>query len=71
NAPPSALPPHLPSPYSPSATAPPTPPSTLKPSSHLPHSSSAVDPPHPVLAQQAKDGTLAGRNSQPTAEMGQ
>ncbi|WVQ72957.1 hypothetical protein IAR50_002519 [Cryptococcus sp. DSM 104548] len=63
-----ALPPHLESDYSAEATQPA--PSNLKPSSQIPHSSSAVDPPHPVLSQQAKDGTLADRNTQPTAEMG-
>ncbi|ODN82476.1 hypothetical protein L198_07698 [Cryptococcus wingfieldii CBS 7118] len=68
SAPPEALPPHLESDYSAEATEPA--PSNLKPSSQIPHSSSAVDPPHPVLSQQAKDGTLAERNTQPTAEMG-
>ncbi|WVN90673.1 uncharacterized protein L203_105915 [Cryptococcus depauperatus CBS 7841] len=63
-----AFPQHLESMYGPDAT--PSAPENLKPSSKVPFSSTAVDPPHPILTKQAKEGGLADRNTQPTAEMG-
>ncbi|KAI5454446.1 hypothetical protein NCC49_004498 [Naganishia albida] len=43
----------------------------LKPSSALPHSTTAREPRHDVLGDQARDGTLADRNPQPTPEAGE
>ncbi|KAJ9111352.1 hypothetical protein QFC19_001120 [Naganishia cerealis] len=43
----------------------------LKPSSALPHSTTAQAPRHPVMGDQARDGTLADRNPPPlTSEAG-
>ncbi|WVQ84897.1 hypothetical protein IAT38_007060 [Cryptococcus sp. DSM 104549] len=70
DAPPEALPPNLESVFGHSKDAIQPPDANQTPASKVPHSSTAVDPPHPVLRQQALDGTLAERNTQPTAEMG-
>ncbi|KAJ9117116.1 hypothetical protein QFC24_006575 [Naganishia onofrii] len=44
----------------------------LKPSSALPHSTTAQAPRHPVMGDQARDGTLADRNPPPlTSEAGE
>ncbi|KAJ9114728.1 hypothetical protein QFC22_005604 [Naganishia vaughanmartiniae] len=44
----------------------------LKPSSALPHSTTAQAPRHPVMGDQARDGTLADRNPPPlTGEAGE
>ncbi|GFZ48516.1 hypothetical protein JCM24511_06264 [Saitozyma sp. JCM 24511] len=67
NVPPTALPSNLESPYK-DATQPPPP--GLKPSSSMDHSSTATGTPNEVLAKGAREGTLADRNVQPTAEAG-
>jgi hypothetical protein len=67
NVPPTALPSNLESPYK-DATQPPPP--GLKASSSMEHSSTATGTPNEVLAKGAREGTLADRNEQPTAEAG-
>lgn len=68
NVPPEAMPRTLKSAYAPEAT--PKPDEGFTPSHESKISSTSVDPPHPVLSQQAKDGTLADRNPPPEPQMG-
>lgn len=63
-----ALPSTLKSAYAPEATAEPD--ANLTPSHESGMASTSMAPPHPVLTEQAKQGTLADRNPPPGPEAG-